>query len=39
MGAGVIKLRQSYAPGFDPKIEMIESEDGIKAELCVKNPP
>jgi imidazolonepropionase-like amidohydrolase len=30
-GADVIKLRQSYAPAFDPKIEMIESEDEIKA--------
>ncbi len=30
-GADVIKLRQSYAPAFDPKVEMIESEDEIRA--------
>ncbi len=30
-GADVIKFRQSYAPALDPKIEMLESEDEIKA--------
>jgi len=30
-GADVIKLRQSYLPAVDPKIEMLESEDEVKA--------
>lgn len=30
-GADVIKFRQSYWPATDPKIEMLESEDEVKA--------
>jgi imidazolonepropionase-like amidohydrolase len=30
-GADVIKFRQGWAPALDPKIEMLESEDEIKA--------